>query len=72
MFLVFVIDQTHIHTNDCLSLSVPNAGLSPGAVAGIVVAVGLLAAAVVAGFVCYRRKISELKRQRGKYHTQFM
>ncbi len=77
--LVFVLDQTHIHTNDCLSLSVPDAGMSPGAVAGIVVAVFLLVVAAagvvkyyhrVAGFVCYRCKISE--RQRGKYHTQFM
>ncbi len=58
----------------CLSLAVPGSGLSPGAVAGIVAVVLLAAAvAVVAGFVMYYRcKISELERQRGKYHTQFM
>ncbi len=68
---MFVLDQTYIHTNDCLSLAVPGSGLSPGAVAGIVVV--LLAAAVgVAGFVYYCRKNSEPESQSGKYHTQFM
>ncbi len=39
--LVFVLDQTHIHTNDCLSLAVSGSGMSPGVEAGIVAVVVL-------------------------------
>ncbi len=63
-----LIDQTHIHTNDCLSI-VTEPGLSPGAVAGIVVAVLLLVAAAAAGVIYHRRKISELQKNICKYYS---
>ncbi|XP_016396131.1 uncharacterized protein LOC107729909 [Sinocyclocheilus rhinocerous] len=44
-------------------------GLSPAAVAGIVVGVILVAAAVAALVINHRRKISELEGQSSKYHT---
>ncbi len=53
-----------------VSLSVPDAGLSPGVVAVIVVAVLLAAAVGAAGVVVYfRRKIFKLESQMGKYQT---
>lgn len=72
MFLVFVRDQTYIHTIDCLSSPVSGSGLSAAAVTGIGVVDLLLVSAagvLVALVIHYRRKISELERRSGKYHT---
>ncbi len=44
-------------------------GLSPGAVAGIVVGVLLCVAAAAAGVIYHRRQISELRKQICKYYS---
>ncbi|KAL0161112.1 hypothetical protein M9458_044837, partial [Cirrhinus mrigala] len=60
MFLVFVIDQTHIHTTDSLFI-ITELGVSPGAAAGTAVVVLLVAAAIAADVVYYfRPRISQL------------
>ncbi len=70
IFLVFVIDQTLIHTNVCFSLAVPDPGLSPAAVAGIVVAVLLVSAAVAAGVMYFcRPRTSNLPSQTCKCYS---
>ncbi len=46
-------NQSLSSNNGCLSLAVPGLGLSPGAIAGIVVAVVLLLTAAVAAVFIY-------------------
>jgi len=56
------------HDIHCLSLAVPDPGLSPGLIAFVVAA--LLVAAVVSSVVVYyRRKISELEKKVGEYYS---